>query len=326
VCGVWEGQRKNEIEPRQRFCREGLEVNNIVGPPMNVMHRAVCLKRTGQFSEDPVIMKHSCEDWDLWLRICDIYPLRHVEQTLGKFVFHGNNRSGSVDFFASRARLFEQRIKKFKAKQQLPRHAFNVMFPLSMDFMMQPRLAAYEKRIKTRLLDFKMGRDKRILELFCRGMNNYAKGNFSSARSRFAAIIKDCRGQLFFDKQVTHNLMKYLYYLHGSCEEHLGHLKRALSDHRAALFYDRNFLPAKAMLPLLYYRLKNYALALKLARRTPTASGSNMEGIYFVRRGRYREAMACFRKAIRIDARFKTPYQNIKLIQRFYKREMKACR
>jgi len=96
-----------------------LEVNNFIGAPLNVMHRKSCLKKTGLFDESACVRKHSCEDWDMWLRISDYYQCGYINKTLSKYVFHESNRCYKANYLNSYEYVIGKRIRTYTQKRAL---------------------------------------------------------------------------------------------------------------------------------------------------------------------------------------------------------------
>lgn len=106
---------KKGFKPRVRhsvdFDKYKLEYSNYI-TPINVMHRKLCLEKSGLFDENKIIKEHSCEDWDLWLRISDYFKFAHIKKNTSNFILHGENRSFKIDFEPSYLYIFEKRLKR----------------------------------------------------------------------------------------------------------------------------------------------------------------------------------------------------------------------
>ncbi len=77
--------RKEEL-PARNFDSTQLLINNYI-PVSCMMHRASCLAHTGMFDETLVAL----EDWDLWIRISKLYPIRRIPVTSARISSMGKN-------------------------------------------------------------------------------------------------------------------------------------------------------------------------------------------------------------------------------------------
>ncbi len=76
--------RKEELPPRN-FDKMQLLISNFI-PLVCMMHRASCLQQTGMFDESLA----GLEDWDLWIRISKLYPIKRVPIISAQVTSKGN--------------------------------------------------------------------------------------------------------------------------------------------------------------------------------------------------------------------------------------------
>ena len=103
---------------RIEFSKDGLEVKNIIGPPLVVMHRIRCVKEAGGFDESFTINKDGLEDHDLWLRFSDIFKCYHLNKVLCGYILHDKNRSLSTCYRKSYPYLIKKRWRKIKTRPE----------------------------------------------------------------------------------------------------------------------------------------------------------------------------------------------------------------
>jgi glycosyltransferase involved in cell wall biosynthesis len=56
---------------------------------ITVMHRRVCLEKTGLFNEQLT----GSDDWDMWVRMSEVCRMAHIDQALSEYRIHGCNTS-----------------------------------------------------------------------------------------------------------------------------------------------------------------------------------------------------------------------------------------
>jgi len=83
-------RRGRKVNPRRVHAKRGGRIFQhclplcVISPSSALIHRSV-LKRVGLFDEGLI----ACEDYDLWLRVCAIYPVLYLEEPL--VVKHGGH-------------------------------------------------------------------------------------------------------------------------------------------------------------------------------------------------------------------------------------------
>lgn len=93
---------------------------NIAGTPSRVLIRRSCLDCVGLFDE----RLHSCEDWDLWLRIARHYRYKAVRAPLVVYLEHSSSVSGSPEKSVSGRLGFIRKHSIDKTKKLLWFHYF----------------------------------------------------------------------------------------------------------------------------------------------------------------------------------------------------------
>lgn len=316
IVGTRKGQHLNYnyIYPKGHFSQEVLEAENIIGCPLNVVHRKECIKKAGFFNENKTITGHGYEDWDLWLRISDFFKLHHLDMVLAKYFFHGENRSGLTDSFIAYIHIVKKRIKKYKSNNRLGHYALSVIFCLSVQLINNKNCIGRWVEIKNQLLDFREKKWRDLLCTYCKGIDLYIRGNFSMALLIFRRTFIYFSNNKSFNK--NRNTTRPLSYLLARCEEGLRNFAKAIQLHEEIIKIDKDYLLSRERLPLLYFRLKKYKKALRLAKDFPSGVTYNMQGIYFMEKKHYREAISFFKKALYIEPQFTPPRKNLKIAQK----------
>ena len=89
------------------FSRENLLRENYI-PILSIMHLRSCLERTGFFDES----LNTHEDWDLWIRMSEHTPFRHIKKVTAEFSWRmdGSTTTSSrqEDFVATKARIHDR--------------------------------------------------------------------------------------------------------------------------------------------------------------------------------------------------------------------------
>ncbi len=92
-----------------------LLLGNFILSPTPVVRREV-FDAVGSFNEDPVV--RNGEDWEMWLRIAERYPVRVLRRPLAKVRLHDQRMSASVDLeyaLSSRLRIVRAALRRHPA-------------------------------------------------------------------------------------------------------------------------------------------------------------------------------------------------------------------
>ncbi len=113
--------------------------NEILGvcviPTLTVMVRREVLDRVGLFNLDYIIS----QDYDLWLRIAEYYPIDFTEEPLAKYRIHGDNFSRSpelgigesirvVDYWLEKRNDLESKFLRKAKQEQAIRYAWLLLY------------------------------------------------------------------------------------------------------------------------------------------------------------------------------------------------------
>jgi len=310
VVGMYKGRRYNYIQPNVKVIRDKLEITNIIGPPLNIMHRATCINKVGKFDESKALAVNSCEDWDLYIRIFDHFKPFQINMVLGKYVFHGKNRSVKTDFTKSKMYVIKKRIKKYRSHKMLEDFASRVIFRFSLELSYHREHIIYWPAIRNNLLNFK-GKSRKALCNYCRSFEFYVKGYFSKSLPLFEQFLKWCSEEGFCNKEVTDDVMTVVNYFTAKCEEKTGKTRKAIKRLEKSLIIDKDFFPSKYLLVLLYFRIGKFRKALSIAKNFPLEIKYNIRGTYLMRKAQYRSAASFFKKALHINTNFATAEKNL---------------
>lgn len=295
------------LYPVDYFVKELLEIKNIIGAPLNVVHRKECTDRVGGFSQSAVIESHSGEDWDLWLRMSDRFNFYHIDKVLAKFVYHKGNRSRYVDFSKSMFHGIKKRLGRYKSNKNADFSAF-APFLLS---VLPHASAYYVREIKKKLMDFPDERSKKTLIHYCDALELYRKGLFFEA----VPVFKTCIRYFSAPSTFKHATLSTLFLIAKS-EFELRNYKRALRLFRHILKKDKSYYDAKEQLAMVYFKLGRYKRAQATARDLKGGGLKyNIQGMLLAKRGLYKKAVASFKKALRSDPAFLPAKKNLKTVQ-----------
>lgn len=172
------------ILPKEEFLKER-ELKYFIGPPVNVMHKAECLKKVGDFDESVVITQYSCEDRDLWLRISDYFIFYHLDDVLSEVVLHGKNRSCGISFHKSWRYLIKKRWRNQDTQTKRARFINNC----GIDAVGKLHRCGYFKEAYILAREF-YRLQKNSQSLACLGLCNMAKGKFKTASAQFEKSLK----------------------------------------------------------------------------------------------------------------------------------------
>ncbi len=174
------------IQPDIPFSLQNLSTGDIIGPPLNVMHRKSCIKKVGGWDESRSINAYSCEDLDLWQRIAEHYPIYPISPVLGEFALHGTNRSFRVSFDKGFAYLFRKRWHAQKSRENRARFAAAYGIPIA------AKLYEIRQHAQLSLLSEEFSRAHTGYQgLACKGIDLLAKADFRAA----AALLEESLGR-----------------------------------------------------------------------------------------------------------------------------------
>jgi tetratricopeptide (TPR) repeat protein len=322
IIGEFKKHIYNYIFPQQHFSQQevplALEADNIIGCPLNVMHRKECIRKAGTFSKAKTLTTCSYEDWDFWLRISDFYKIYHLDSVLAKYVYHSVNRSKTINSLRAFIYIIKKRIKKYQAKGRLEQYACHLIFASSVRLLQDRDQIDHWHDLKNRLLALEKGITRQLLSTYCVGVDHYLRGEFFKAEGIFRMTFKRLTTRKHPDHVEVKNIIVPLKFLWARCEEELQHYRRAVRLHEEILVHDRWFFLSKERLPLLYFKLGNYKKALSLARSVPSGLLCNMQGVYYMKKKRYRKALYFFKKARSVDPLFIPALQNLQNVKQLY--------
>jgi len=170
------------------FNRWALEVKDICGPPMNVMHKKECTRKVGGFNESASMDKHAREDHDLWLRISESFKCYHLNETLGEHTFYSLGRCNKIDFAKAYVYIILKRWNKYKNNNQTVDYINNCAFPIIKRMIFELGLKDYAFRLTK---DFYKASDSGVT-LACLGLYSYSEGDFESAIKKLESSLKLC--------------------------------------------------------------------------------------------------------------------------------------
>jgi len=82
-----------------------LDANRITGSGSGIVVKRECFQRAGSFDE----RLRACEDWDMWLRIAELYEFDFVPEILVRIRRHGDNMQVQSDFmFANMLTFYDK--------------------------------------------------------------------------------------------------------------------------------------------------------------------------------------------------------------------------
>jgi glycosyltransferase involved in cell wall biosynthesis len=90
-CGIlyrYAGRAERQLMPPPVVTRRQLEIENTLASTSTGLVRTDAFRAVGGFSED----LPNCEDWELWLKLAAIGPLRVVQELLLHYTFDANNK------------------------------------------------------------------------------------------------------------------------------------------------------------------------------------------------------------------------------------------
>jgi len=287
------------IFPSHKFSKQCLENENIIGSPFNVMHRKSCVDKVGGFDEHKLLNRACYEDWDLWLRISDICRIYYLSKIYGKYVFHGNNRSYSVNVFSSYMYVIKKRLKKYKASGNVEYYAPCVIFELSVR-------AAHNnigvwRVVSKNLIDFRGGKCRALLKQYCAGINLYVKRDYVNA----SAILDKCQNLLMKNFSQERYIIKQatlaITLFRAKCAYEINDLKKALRFHKKNIRINKNYMPSLEQAALISFKLGRYKDTWKFAQRLNLSFFYFLKGGYFMKKGRYLRAITFFNKVLELN-------------------------
>jgi glycosyltransferase involved in cell wall biosynthesis len=105
---------RKKLRVRVAHCRGDLRQTlldgNVVGTTSTILMRKSCLDKVGLFDED----LPSMQDYDLWLRIAQVYKFECIEDPLVRYRVHGTSISGSLN-------RVEQGLRRLLVKHGSPK-------------------------------------------------------------------------------------------------------------------------------------------------------------------------------------------------------------
>jgi glycosyltransferase involved in cell wall biosynthesis len=311
LVGRWKGYFYDHIYPKDYFSEKSLEGRNIVGPPTNVVHRKTCIDRAGYFGEGRTVVKHSCEDWDLWIRIYDNFKFYRLNTVLSKMNFHGGNRSESVNWGRAHAYIVQKRMKHYEAKGMLEWYALSSFFTSPAGLLLNPKDARMWGKIAHKLIGRGKKSSLRPLREYSAAIDFFNNKKYAKAKKIFENLLTDYRKNGYPIRELTPTVQVALFHLCAKCEERLGRFRRAIALHKKILHIDRDDVSSINALPLLYYVIGEHKAAFALARRYPSKLTHNMFGIHFMKLGQHGKAISCFKRALAFDPRFHPARRNL---------------
>lgn len=178
------------IRPKTGFSKERLEVKNIIGPPLNFMHRKTCLKKTGGFDESHTITKYDSEDHYFLLLLSDYFNFTHIDEILGEYRYHSSNRCLSLDPSNSYEYITRKRIKRYSEDKSLPEYIDSCSVGVINELISFKKIVCADQISKTFL------KTKRNYQtIACLGMCHLAKGNFKEAGRLLEMSVKKMPGK-----------------------------------------------------------------------------------------------------------------------------------
>lgn len=172
VCGMYFDKRRLET------------VNFILD--LSVMHRMECFDKTGLFDERLMIY----EDWDMWLKISDSYPVAHLPVITGKHLLSLGISSLALNSPKALNKnleyLIKKRIRKAEKKNSILHYIDNCSIAVIKTLISCYRLAYAEK-----LAVAFYSRVKNYQTLACLGLCNLGRGKFHNALALFKKSLKN---------------------------------------------------------------------------------------------------------------------------------------
>jgi len=300
-CG--NGGKSNTLLHSKDFDKQLLEIANFINPS-EAMCRSECFVKAGLFDENPIIQKHSGEDWDLWLRIADHFPCVHIKKTLGEFTVHQNNRTIHTDFTISTKYVIYKRMARLNNKQKVE------------------YIRKYSIAITNNMLHAK---NHQFAHTICRKFYNITKtpqaiaclGLCYAYRGKFALALKQFKRALprlnkyrkspdhfyHYPPPLINTITALAYSFLGQSDIAVSLFKQAihLSSAQDKICSQILCLPSESVRSQLlfhYIRAGIYRKAIKLSKGCGQSNQHYVKGIYYFRRGIYMKAIREFEKCI----------------------------
>lgn len=323
ICGKifenpkWSAVQPPKVQPSDRFSKELFETKNIVGSPLNIVHRKLCIDKVGGFDESRTINIHSAEDWDLWLRISDFFKFYRINKILAKFTYHGKNRTKFVDYSKSILYVMKKRAKRYRTMGRTDYPALLVIVNITGTLFLSS--AADINKIRDKLTNFLEGKWKKLSIQYCNALELCRKRDFLKAGPIAKECILYCKKSNYPDKKVIKSALIVLMYITAKCEFQRYNYKEVIKICNDILKMNKHDIMAKEQLAIVYFKLKKYKKALKISLKYFSAYFSyNLKGVYFLKRKLYSQAISSFKKALRCDRKFLPAKKNLEIAKKLF--------
>lgn len=184
----------------------------------NVMHRKTCIDKVGYFNEK----LFARSDWDMWLRISDIFAVTHISETTGKHVYIDNvpSMTGAKQKGLYTEHIYESRIRKAKKWGEI------IDYIISCSIGVTKNLIAYGNTSYAQQLSNEFYRTiKNYSTITCRGLCFFGKGKFAQALTWFRKAEKGLpKNWRTTDPWIVENVLVMKVYL-ARTYYHLGMLR-----------------------------------------------------------------------------------------------------
>jgi glycosyltransferase involved in cell wall biosynthesis len=267
---------------------------------LNVMHRKECLGKAGLFDEN---LWHG-EDWDMWLRISDLYPVSHLAGITTQHICHlymptlnaSKNKATAIE------RIIKQRVYKAAKEGNL----LNYINDCSIGVIRN--LIAYENiNYASRLANNFYRTIKNYQVLACLGLCCLAKGKYHRALVWFNKSLAELpKGRQKLDSWYTENILSVKTYL-ARTYYHLGKTSTAIKIYQDVLKIMPDNIEANVELSKCYIKYGLFKKALKalscrlLHIKGCNATANNLLGYCYFKKKEYGRAVQEFENAVTLD-------------------------
>lgn len=171
------------------FDKRRLETANFIHP-LTVMHRHSCIDKAGSFDERLL----TGSDWDMWLRISDFFQISRLPVIAGRhrYYFDTVSLTGNRNKIFDRKQVIQKRVRRAEKNNEISEYIDNCSVGVINNLILSGDL-----KYAYCLTDDFILRAKNYQTIACRGLCNFAKGDFRAAietfKKSFALVPKHWR-------------------------------------------------------------------------------------------------------------------------------------
>jgi len=310
--------RKKLILHSVDFEKHLLEICNFINPS-EVMCRAECFRKAGLFDNHPIIKKHSSEDWDMWLRISDLFQCVHIRKVLGEFHFHQANRTTQTNFSLSYQHTIAKRINRLNKKQKnkyIQNCSVSVIYNLSRIYP-EHRNLAYK-------ITQKFSRIKKTAPIHAGlGLCYLSQGKHKKAFKHFQQSLPKLENYARRHLWYAQNTLPLIYSSFATISSFLGHYREAELLLRKTLFLttskshstqQQSAIPKEEVLrqlAYLYLKMGQYGKALAISKQCDPIRRYSIQGWYYWSQKMYKKSISKFEKHIKLGEKSLTHAINL---------------